>query len=435
MKARSCSPNRRRSSGSDSPVRIPIRPRKSGGASVAEFIVGGSYVEPEFLLREGEGRYGNNSVEWGINGPPCEADFAPSVWAGADLATYPGEAVSLASATFNDAGVLGSHTATIDWGDGSPVEAGTVDEEWGFGTVAGSHVFAADGVYNVTVTVTDDGGHAGSDTLTVTVGSGADAIDVVSSDPAIPVANLTGIQRSTTSGEQVTFDVHIDAPDTPQSFELRFVRPLTGQLLGSIPVAVNGEYGYPVRAVDADGDPITFSLIEAPAGATIDPASGAIAWQPPGPGTYAFTVQAADDRGGMDTQTYVLTVTAGAANQNPTITSTPPTGAVAGRDFAYAVAATDPDGEALSYYLTAAPAGMSIDWRTGEITWTPQFEQIGVHSATVAVRDLRGGEGTQTFAVQVGPDVDNHRPDDHVHPAGRCRGRRGLSLCCHGHRC
>ena len=57
------------------------------------------------------------------------------VWAGADLATYPGEAVSLASATFNDAGVLGSHTAAIDWGDGTPVEAGTVNEELGFGTV------------------------------------------------------------------------------------------------------------------------------------------------------------------------------------------------------------------------------------------------------------------------------------------------------------
>ena len=41
---------------------------------------------------------------------------------------------------FHRAGTPDTHTATIDWGDGT-VEPGTVAESGGAGTVAGSHVY------------------------------------------------------------------------------------------------------------------------------------------------------------------------------------------------------------------------------------------------------------------------------------------------------
>ena len=62
-----------------------------------------------------------------------------------------------ASASFTDA-ATDSHTAMWTWGDGTPVDPGTVVEANGSGTAAGSHIFASAGVYPVTLTVMDDTG-------------------------------------------------------------------------------------------------------------------------------------------------------------------------------------------------------------------------------------------------------------------------------------
>src|SRR5207244_211070 len=59
-------------------------------------------------------------------------------------------------ASFTDAGILDTHTATIDWGDNT-TSAGTVVEQNGAGTVSSSHVYAEEGLYYVVVTVTDNG--------------------------------------------------------------------------------------------------------------------------------------------------------------------------------------------------------------------------------------------------------------------------------------
>ena len=71
-------------------------------------------------------------------------------------------------ANFTDENTGDTHTATIDWGDGN-LTAGTVTEVQGsgLGSVAGSHTYAGDGSYQVTISVTD-GGLTGDDTLTIT---------------------------------------------------------------------------------------------------------------------------------------------------------------------------------------------------------------------------------------------------------------------------
>ena len=69
-----------------------------------------------------------------------------------------------ASASFTDPGLLDTHTASIDWGDGTS-STGLVSEVDGSGSVSGSHAYTVAGVYLVTLTVTDKDGGIGQATF------------------------------------------------------------------------------------------------------------------------------------------------------------------------------------------------------------------------------------------------------------------------------
>jgi bacillopeptidase F len=96
------------------------------------------------------------------------------------------------------------------------------------------------------------------------------------------------------------------------------------------------------------------------------------------------------------------------ANSPPLITSMPPTAATAGSLYTYAVTASDPEGDALSFSLDAAPNGMTIEAIGGVISWTPGGDQIGSHGVTVRVTDAGGQAATQSFSVAVA--IPNQAP-------------------------
>ncbi|MEO1981146.1 MAG: hypothetical protein ABGZ24_11565, partial [Fuerstiella sp.] len=70
------------------------------------------------------------------------------------------------SQVFADVGLLDSDTATINWGNGNTTP-GTVGG--GSDTVTGSHVYADNGEYTVTITVTGDHLESHSDTVIATM--------------------------------------------------------------------------------------------------------------------------------------------------------------------------------------------------------------------------------------------------------------------------
>src|SRR5581483_4555792 len=70
-----------------------------------------------------------------------------------------GAAFSAQVASFTDTysgNVASDFTATIDWGDGSPLGAGVVGGGAGTFTVTGNHTYRQTGVYSVTVVLIDD---------------------------------------------------------------------------------------------------------------------------------------------------------------------------------------------------------------------------------------------------------------------------------------
>ncbi|MFX1300789.1 MAG: PKD domain-containing protein [Promethearchaeota archaeon] len=116
-------------------------------------------------------------------------NVAPSVEAGVDQTVYSGDVISF-SGSFTDPGWLDTHTFTWDFDDGGGTS----------GTLTPSYMYLLAGVYQITLTVVDDDGGVGLDTLTIIVERIPVAIDIKpGSDPnsinpkskgVIPVAIL-----------------------------------------------------------------------------------------------------------------------------------------------------------------------------------------------------------------------------------------------------
>jgi large repetitive protein len=136
---------------------------------------------------------------------------------------------------------------------------------------------------------------------------------------------------------------------------------------------------------------LSYFLTQAPTGLSIDNVSGEITWTPT-----AFQIS----------QRFTLTVKP--ANRSPEITSLPVLSATAGLNYNYDISSSDADNDVISYSLTAAPTGMTID-ALGRISWDTAIADIGTHSVTVRATDPLGASATQSYQVVVDADTESPR--------------------------
>jgi hypothetical protein len=159
-------------------------------------------------------------------------------------------------------------------------------------------------------------------------------------------------------------------------------------------------FTFTAHATDVDGDALTFSLVGAPAGATIDPGTGQFTWTPTeaqgGTGTpYVFKVRVSDGIANTDAE---ISLSVTEVNQAPVIAAIGNKTVSLGTTLTFTASATDADipVQTLTYSLAGAvPAGAAINGATGVFTWTPSGAQAGlIFSFDVVASD--GAAATST---------------------------------------
>ena len=249
-------------------------------------------------------------------------------------------------------------------------------------------------------------------------------VDLLQGPPTMAAAfgQKPPIQWTPTIADTGTFQVGVvvftNSGQGRQYYPLR-VRPLNDNpVIGSNPSLAAFEdslYTYSLMATDANGDTLSFSLVDGPQAMTVDSTGGLVQWLPAQAdiGSVAVTVRVDDGKGGFALQPFTLQVSN--TNDLPQLTSTPDSAAVEDVLFSYAIAATDSDpADTLSYSVTAGPSAAAID-TAGLFTWTPLQADVGTQTFTVRVADQVGGAVTQTFTVAVAevddPPVISSTPD------------------------
>ncbi|MBQ1782334.1 MAG: hypothetical protein II007_01630 [Gammaproteobacteria bacterium] len=105
-------------------------------------------------------------------------------------------------------------------------------------------------------------------------------------------------------------------------------------------------------------------------------------------------LQARDSYGNTADKTVII-------NRPPALTNSPRNFAVVDREYRFSLAASDPDGDAISYRLIAGPAGLTLS-SAGQIVWTARSDLAGqTPDLILEVVDAQGASRRYTFGIWV----------------------------------
>jgi len=150
---------------------------------------------------------------------------------------------------------------------------------------------------------------------------------------------------------------------------------------------------------------LSWRLIKAPPGMTIDPATGVVTWQPGEleVGVISATVLVTDPDQRRNRHTFCVEVID--PNSAPQIAAIADRAILSDVPFALSVEASDADiDDVLTFTLDAAPTGMTIDPVSGLLEWLPEIGDIGPADVTVRATDPGGRFDIESFNLTVVED-------------------------------
>ena len=359
-----------------------------------------------------QGSFANSATEKIVYpfGNAATTNQPPALSAVANQSNTVGQSVSLALAATDPDGDTLSYSAT-GLPAGATINAAT-------GLISGTLTTA--GTYNVTALVSDGRGGSASRAFVWTVaavggGGGSvqyvrlEAISEVNGNPWTSMAEFnvldgSGVLISRTGwtvaadsvelvGENAPASNAIDgnastiwhtqwktaSPPPPHTFTVNMGATHT----------VGGFKYLPRPAGNTGGNIAGWRFYTSPDGAV---------WTLVGQGTFANT----------STEKIVYPFGSASTNQAPTLSAVANQSGSVGQSVSLALAATDPDGDTLSYSASGLPAGATINAATGVISGT--LSTAGTYNVTAQVSDGRGGSASRSFVWTVAAAATNQSP-------------------------
>ncbi|MEF8833278.1 MAG: putative Ig domain-containing protein, partial [Halofilum sp. (in: g-proteobacteria)] len=334
-------------------------------------------TQVEYRVTDNEGGTDTATLTVTVNGVNDAPTGSPS-----DRNAVDGESINApVGSAFADVDVSDTLTfAAADLPGGLSIDAntgvvtGTIDRDASQGGAA------SDGVYTVTVTVTDSQGTSIDRDFTWAVTNPAP----VAADDTDTVQQGDNLNRGPGDGV-----LDNDADGNPDTDPLTVTTVDNGTIIDLAGAPVAGDNGG-VFTIDPDGG-YTFAtngdFTDVGLGESRDTTV-----------TYAIS----DGEGGTDTATLTVTVTGD--NEAPTARNIPDDQTPFGADYSNDVSGAFDDidqNDELTYSIEGLPEGLEIDPDTGEIFGVPV--ESGLYDVTVTVTDLTGATVSEPFDLLVTP--------------------------------
>ncbi|HEV3082404.1 MAG TPA: PKD domain-containing protein, partial [Gemmataceae bacterium] len=381
-----------------------------------------------------DGSYNTNNLTLSVN------NVAPAVTAN-NLTGQTAQTLTF-SGGFTDPGILDTHTATVNWGDGSANSTGTVTESAGNGTVSTSHSYSAAGTYTVTLTVMDKDGGATSATSTATITAIPPTLTISGPSSITEGATYT-LNLSASGGTPTSWTIawgdgnpqtvsgnpssvtHVYA-DGPSKVTITATAASSGGTSSSNALAVTVNAIAPAISISGassvnEGSLYTLTLTGTPDSVDSDSITGwKVTWGDgvvqnvsgnpssvthtylDGPHTYSISASAVDKDGSYNTNNVSVTVN----NVTPTVTANNLSGN---------------EGQSLNFFGTFSDPGIldthtaTISWGdnstssgtvteangSGTVTGTHVYADNGTYTITLSVTDKDSGTGSRTATATI----------------------------------
>jgi hypothetical protein len=171
-----------------------------------------------------------------------------------------------------------------------------------------------------------------------------------------------------------------------------------------VTVGSNG-YTWQPRVSDADGDRLTFSIVNKPSWATFTTSGYLLGWpKATNVGTYRdIRITVSDGKATVAIPAFSIVVSsAKTVNGAPTLSGNPSTQVAAGSAYSFQPTALDPNGDVLAFSIANKPSWAIFNTATGRLEGSPQTTNVATYgNIAISVSDGKAATALPPFSIAV----------------------------------